>query len=374
LTRRLALIGASCLVALALLDIALRLAPEFPGQRLANATWTRYGRFAGGIYVREPVSGVYFMRPGQRTTNYWNGYRWQHESDARGFRNPAGSPHEVLLLGDSLIYGHGVEEPSTVAHFLRATHGIGAYNMGRQGACLFDEYVYLRTFSAELVPREVLIFVFLNDFDDLEVYRTADEIAAAPETGYDYPAIRAWADDLSRSEPAAPRRWLATLPSLRLLRACAKSVSSLAAPVGLIAPVFAEEGTPPGPRQPSGVLPPGYPPYLAPLLSDERFAAQRDYALRLTADLRSREELAQTRIQWIYLGSGENAAQYRDEQDRAVSLLRELERRFGTPAWDTRGLFDGCSACFLPGDGHFSEEGHRRLARFVAERVLSSPR
>ena len=45
--------------------MALRLAPEFPGMRLANAAWTRYGRFAGGIYAREPRSGVYFMWPWQ---------------------------------------------------------------------------------------------------------------------------------------------------------------------------------------------------------------------------------------------------------------------------------------------------------------------
>jgi hypothetical protein len=360
------LLGASCLVALALLDIALRIAPQFPGQRLANATWTRYGRLAGDIYVREPVSGVYFMRPGQRTSNYWNGYRWLHETDARGFRNPEGSAHEVLLLGDSLIYGHGVEEASTVAYFLRATHGIGAYNMGRQGACLFDEYVYLRTFAAELAPREVLIFVFLNDFDDLEVYRTPEEIAAAPETGYDYRAIRAWAAGLWHSGPAAPHRWLATLPSLRLLRACAKSVKSLAAPAGFIAPVFAESSRPPDPQD--------VPPFLTSLVSEERFAAHRDYALRIGTELRARAELAAARIHWIYLGVGNDPALYREQQNRAVGLLRELERRFGTPAWDTRELFAGCTDCFLPRDGHFSTEGHRRLARFVAERVLAAPR
>lgn len=354
--RRFAALALSSLLALGLLELALRVAPQFPGGRLANAAWTRYGRFPGGIYAREPRSRVYFMWPRQRVENYWNGYRWRHSTDRLGFRNPEGASHDVLLLGDSLIYGHGVEEEETVAHFLRAEHGVGAYNMGRQGACFYDEYVYLRTFAAELAPRKIVLFVFLNDFDDLEVYRTSDEIARLPETGYDYPAIRRWAAGLEARRPGALRSFFPSLPSIRLLKGIAKS---LAGPVGFATPAWASP--------PTDALPPGAPRYLSPLASDERFAAIRDAYFRLFDDLRSRPGVAGAEIHWVFLDARGESALYPQAGDRAFRLLADLEARFGTAAWDTRSLFEGCDECFLPNDGHYTAAGHRRLARFVAE-------
>jgi len=48
---------------------------------------------------------------------YYNRYVWTHEADALGFRNRGPIvPADVLLLGDSFIYGHGVEYESA---FLR---------------------------------------------------------------------------------------------------------------------------------------------------------------------------------------------------------------------------------------------------------------
>ena len=87
----------------------------------------------------------------------------------------------------------------------------------------------LQTFAAELAPKAVVLFVFLNDFDDLEVYRDADEIANLPETGYDYAAIRRWDAALAARRPGALRSFFASLPSVRLLKGVAKSLSG---PVG----------------------------------------------------------------------------------------------------------------------------------------------
>jgi len=355
--RRLAAFAASCLVALAILELALRLAPEFPGMRLANATWSRYGRFPGGIYARERASGVYFMWPSQRVENYWNGHRWRHATDSLGFRNPEGASHDVLLLGDSLIYGHGVDEEATVAHFLRSEHGIGAYNMGRQGACFYDQYVYLRTFAAELRPRTIVLFVFLNDFDDLEVYRSAEKIATLPETAYDYAGIRRWAATLAERRPGAVRSFFASLPSFRLLRGVAKSLSG---PVGFATPAWAAS-------KPETPLPANAPPYLAPLASDERFAAIRDYYFRLFDDLRSRDGVRGSRILWVFLDAGSDARGFPREQGRGMRLLDDLAARFDGAAFDTRPIYADCGDCFLPRDGHYTAAGHRRLARFVAD-------
>lgn len=353
--RRLFAVALSAFCALLLLDVVLRLFPELPGQRLANAVWSRYGGYSGGIYAKEPLSRIQFMRPGFRTVNYWNGYRWNHETDARGFRNPAAAGHAVLLLGDSLIYGHGVEEEETVAHFLRAEHEVAAYNMGRQGACLLDEYIYLRTFAEELAPKDVVLFVFLNDFHDLEVYRSPEEIAQAPELSYDYRAIRVWASQLAGREPPRVKQWIGTLPSWRLLRSLAKELTGN---LSFATPAWAAEAEP-------------LPEFLAPFAADDRLAAIADYYDRVLDDLVPRLRDRGARLHLVYLGADPRL--WEEPQNRAFALLEQLASRKKIPAWDTRGLFADCESCFLPRDGHFTAEGHRRLARFLAGRVLAAP-
>ncbi len=251
---RLTLLSLVTLLLLGALDLLLLLRPEVFGEQRANEIFSRYDTRPGGIYVREKRTRMRFMWPDFTTENYWNGYRWQHATDARGFRNPPGTPADVLLLGDSLIYGHGVEETETVAHFLRTEHAIGAYNMGRQGAALYDEYVLLRTFLPELSPQSVVLFVFLNDFDDLEVYRTAGEIAAMPEIDrLDYPGVREWNRRLPGALPQ-PAAALALAPAVAAPGALGRQeLRSLA----FTTPAWA--GRPALSRAPSRPRPPGAP-------------------------------------------------------------------------------------------------------------------
>ena len=297
--QRLTLLTVVTLLLLGTLELLLAFAPGLFGEQRLNEVYSRYDIRPGGIYVRERRAGLRFMWPDFSTENYWNGYRWQHSTDSRGFRNPPGTPTEVLLLGDSLIYGHGVEEPETVAAFLRSEWGVGAYNMGRQGAALFDEYVFLRTFLPELTPRSVVLFVFLNDFDDLEVYRTAEQIAAMPEIDQlDYAAIRQWAGELPGRLPAAPRRWLWRRPSLRLLLSAAKELRSLA----FTTPAWAAD------------LPPNllavYPPFLAPLLDPDRRARLATYYTRILGDLAERCRARGIDLRIVYLGAGPDPQTY----------------------------------------------------------------
>ncbi len=115
--QRLTLLTVVTLLLLGTLELLLAFAPGLFGEQRLNEVYSRYDIRPGGIYVRERRAGLRFMWPDFSTENYWNGYRWQHSTDSRGFRNPPGTPTEVLLLGDSLIYGHGVEEPETVSAF-----------------------------------------------------------------------------------------------------------------------------------------------------------------------------------------------------------------------------------------------------------------
>jgi hypothetical protein len=352
--RRLALSSLAALFLLGALELLLRIDPLLVGERRCNFVFSTYDTRPGGIYVREKRSRMRFMWPELATGNYWNGYRWHHATDARGFRNPPATPADVLLLGDSLIYGHGVEEDATVAHLLRSEHGVDAYNMGRQGAALYDEYVLLRTFLPELAPRAIVLFVFLNDFDDLEVYRSADEIAAIPELDrLDYAALREWTRQLPARRPSALRSWLWRRPSLRLLLAVAKDLPGLS----FTAPAFASASA-------------ADPPFLAPLLDDARRARLASYYQRIFADLAARCRERGIALRVVYLGAGADPKAYAAAQESAVALVGDAARASGLPFFDSREVFAGCVACFLPGDGHFSATGHRRLARFVVETVL----
>jgi hypothetical protein len=343
---------------LALLELLLALAPGIFGEQRANEIFSTYDIKPGGIYVRERRTRMRFMRPEFVTSNYWNGYRWRHATDARGFRNPPAAEAEVLLVGDSLIYGHGVEEEETAAHFLRSDFSVAAYNMGRQGAALYDEYVFLRTFLPELEPRSVVLFVFLNDFDDLEVYRTAEEIDGIPEMdssgGIDYAAIRGWVEERRLRRPSAVERWYWRRPSLRLLRSVAKEVGSAT----LTTPAWA---APPAPD----------PPFLAPLLDPARRARLESYYSRILADLAARCRTREIDLRLVYLPTGPDPKAYEAAQSSAVDLIRTAAGESALPVYDARETFSGCETCFLPNDGHFTAAGHRRLADFLAGTVLA---
>ncbi|MEO8197728.1 MAG: hypothetical protein ABI689_13515 [Thermoanaerobaculia bacterium] len=353
--QRLAFLSVVALVLLVALELLLHFSPEVFGEQRANEIFSRYDTQPGGIYKREKRTRMRFMWPEFATENYWNGYRWRHETDQRGFRNPPGTAANVILLGDSLIYGHGVEEAETVAHFLHSDFRIGAYNMGRQGAALYDEYVYLRTWLPELSPQSIVLFVFLNDFDDLEVYRTADEILTMPEIDQiDYVSVREWNRRLPELLPSRPLRWLRRRPSLRLLLSVAKELRGVA----FTAPAWAAES-------------PAVPPFVAPLLDDARRARLKDYYMRILADLAERCRARAIELRVVYLGAGASPEAYEPAQALAVALVGDAAAASGLPFFDSRATFAGCAECFLPRDGHFSAAGHLRLARFVAETVLA---
>ncbi len=353
---RLAFLAVVVALLLGLLDGLLVLAPGVFGDERANAIFSRYDTRPGGIYVWEKRTRMRFMWPDFAAENYWAGYRWRHSTDGLGFRNPPGIPRDVLLLGDSLIYGHGVEERETVAHVLRAEHRVGAYNMARQGAALYDEYVFLRTYLPELTPKSVLLFVFLNDFDDLEVYRTSAEIAAMPEIDqFDYAGIREWTKALPERLPSRARRWFWRRPSVRLLLEVAKELRG-----------FAFTFTPPA----WAAGPEADPPFLAPLLDPERRARFENYYRRILGDLAERCRSRGIELRIVYLGAGPAPELYAQAQEIAVGLVGDAAAASGLRLFDTRDLFAGCIECFLPRDGHFAAAGHRRLARYVAETVL----
>lgn len=338
------------------LEAVLRLAPGLVGPPLANWVYTTYGTFPGGIYFREPETGVNFMHPDFTTGNYFNGYRWSHATDPRGFRNPPAVDPQLLLLGDSLIYGHGVEEDRTVTARLRDHFGRPAYNMGRQGAYLYPHYVMLRIYLEPLAPQQVVLFVFANDVDDLVTERTPKEMAQLPETGYDYGGIRRRLRDPELRSQVPLHQQLYRSQAIRLLRGLMKELLALS-----WVPTAEAAG-------PAGAVTSGEPlPFVRTIFDDAAFGAAAGYYGRILPELDRRVREAGATLYLAFLDVGEILGpRGMEAQDRIDTLLREIARGQQIPYANTRSLFEACGQdCFLPGDGHLSPEGHLHLASFL---------
>ena len=158
----------SLLVSLGLLELYLRHFPLTLPQALANYLTTPYHTGPSGIYRWAPELRTTLMHPNHERTIDFNGYRWHHKTDSRGFRNPVEPlTASIVLLGDSIVYGHGVEEVSTIRHHLESFLGYSVANLGIQGSSIHNEYQVLRTFGLGLRPRYVFLFFLANDIDDL---------------------------------------------------------------------------------------------------------------------------------------------------------------------------------------------------------------
>ena len=168
---KLALAVGSVLLVLVALELTLRQWPTLLGQEFANGALSRYTTNAGGIYYSDRGLRMHFMIPNYRTTMYYNGYVWQHQTDALGFRNdPLHVPADVVLLGDSVVYGHGVNFEHTVGHLLEQRSGLRVANLGRQADCAFQEAYLLTEYLPTFRPRVVVHVFSPNDIDDLYAY------------------------------------------------------------------------------------------------------------------------------------------------------------------------------------------------------------
>jgi len=171
--------GFALLVAL---EVTLRLYPRLLGHEFANGVLTKYTTEAQGIYYLDPIQHMNFMIPNYRTEMYYNGFRWSHATDAYGFRNPITRIEaDILLLGDSFIYGHGVDIENTVGWYVEKLTGQRVMNLARQGDCTLQQAYLLTTYLPQFRPATVLYFFTDNDISDLYFYRTDAELTGMLE-------------------------------------------------------------------------------------------------------------------------------------------------------------------------------------------------
>jgi hypothetical protein len=151
------------------LEAALHLWPGILEGRVANVAYTGYHWQRGGIYRLDPHAGP-VMRPGVRRRMYWNGHWWTHDSNAEAYRGPLLGRAPAVFLGDSMVYGHGVEADQAVpAAFARHT-GVVAANLGQQGTCVLQALLRFLDTGAALRPSVVFVCVHHTDVEEAERY------------------------------------------------------------------------------------------------------------------------------------------------------------------------------------------------------------
>lgn len=322
------------------LDLLLRARPTLFGQHLGNYVFSRYGLGPGDLYFRVPGLDAWMMWPNFETRAYYNGWFWNHRTDDRGFRNPPDRESDVLLLGDSLIYGHGAEQEDLVSEVLHDRFGWETYNLGQQGDGLYQSYAKLRLFQEELAPRFIIHFAFANDVGDLEVVRSTEEIESLPElTRDDWGELR---ETIAEVGQAGGRSgWLSGQPVVRF-------------PGGVLQEITE--------RRQRAARSDAEGPFAALLDAERRAAAQRYYDLVLT-DMAARAGDAGAEL--IIVNLDVTAGLDPDVRRNFRELVEHAARVSGAHYYDTGGVISSCLDCILENDGHLNAKGHMVLAELV---------
>lgn len=346
---------ASVLVILTGLEVTLRLRPTLLGYAFANGALSKYTARAGGIYYTDRNLRIHFMIPNHATTMFASGYRWHHQTDALGFRNPGPRvPADVILLGDSLVYGQGVDVEHTVASYLEQLSHLRVANLGRQGDCAFQEAYILTAYVDVFKPRYVVYVFTPNDIIDLYGYLSDTamrEFIATPVERITYPSRVEPATALREREQKIGRRSLWTrieeesyvFKMFRWMRYTYREWAG----VSWVTPAGA--ALPPGRRLDS-----------ADVASDPDSLGWR-YTAHAIGYMNHVATRAGARLLMAPAATG-----------RQAEILRTIARRQGIDFIDTQRLHEGAS--FLPNDGHFSPEGARVLAELIAGHIEARPR
>lgn len=106
--------------------------------------------------------------------------------NSQGYRGPECARPDILCLGDSFTFGHGVEEAQCWVALLRVQVGRPVLNAGYHGGLYPDGFlVYLDQQGLRLRPRRVVLALFVgNDLDDATLPpRTQDGWSALDDQG-----------------------------------------------------------------------------------------------------------------------------------------------------------------------------------------------
>ncbi len=326
------------------LEIGLRLLPPYLPLWIANDLVQAYSPRVGGMYFRDSQTQMYFCYPNDHRWCLFNGYRWLHETDARGNRNPSDTGSEVLLLGDSFIYGHCLEEVDTLGAILRRDYGWKAYNLARQGDSLTQQYIQFRLYFDELKPAKVLLFPFVNDFGDIAA-RKGERPDPKVELNIDFAALRQRKENPKFWKVSG--HWYDHFYTYRLLALMERYLQrQKPAAAGGKVRGWATALTEPEEREPL-----------------ER------YYEALLVDMLQRCQRGGAELSVIFIHTDTPADPWPQTQALMNEVLQRLCSRHQIPYVSAESLLKGHPEYSLPNDGHLTRQGHEALARFVVEQA-----
>ncbi|MGH7343049.1 MAG: hypothetical protein ACREKH_21395, partial [Candidatus Rokuibacteriota bacterium] len=351
---RIALVLASILVVLGALEVTLRWRPTLLGQAFANGAASKYTLRPGGIYYSDRALGMRFMLPNHRTTMYYNGYVWQHETDALGFRNkPLHVPADVVLLGDSVVYGHGVDFEHTIGHYLERRTGLRVANLGRQADCAFQEAYLLTEYLPVFRPRVVVHVFTANDIEDLYVLLRDEAMhafLAQPVERITYPPRTDPATLLAERERDARRRSLRSWAKQELyVMKMFRWLDYRFRQWRRTAAVTVAEAASAHSRR-----------YDPDEVNRDPESLGWRYTAHALAYMKHLSDRAGARLVMVPLA-----------RDRQLEILRSIAARHAIDLVDTSALYAGPS--FLPNDGHFTPHGARTMADLIAADIARQP-
>jgi hypothetical protein len=344
------LMGASCA---ACLELLVRVRPDLIGGQVASVTYTGYHWYKGGIYRLDAQRGP-VLKPDTHRAMYWNGHWWHHDTNADGYRGPAPARADAVFLGDSMVYGHGVEQDETLAARFAERTGLAVANLGQQGACMLQLSATLQELGPRLRPRYVFVCTHPTDAADAVDLYGAGELRSFVAEGRWPLLVR----EKYRPRPA----WdLLDLWAVRL----SLPMRSSALPGALARAMLGRTKGELAPARSSGVWKPspeavaGPFPAFDPRGSDEQrlgWAAHR----RALGEIKRLADGLDARLVLFDIG-------YPRDLSRAVeATARELGARYSAAGLAALGLAFSGVEVYLADDGHWTPEGHAVVARELA--------
>lgn len=363
LARSLVALVAGLVLASILGEVALRL-PFLPlPDDLSTYLFQCYGLEyppSRAAFFAHPI-GIDVMKPDFDCGCAWSGYRWHHRTDAYGGRNPQTWEHpDVVLLGDSIVYGHGVEESQTFGHLLRDRLHRTVVNLAYMGQCPVQYVAMMRNFALPRRPRVVVMVLFQNDLEDIYSCRTVEQIRHFITTG-DGLEARSVPLDRIFSYDRDPRGWRRfTWRWLAHRWLAARTIGFYARRWAVTHRLS---------REPRPVEFPVGPDPAASLVPSPGEALALDYTRRATRSMARWAADAGCSLVVAYIPG---LTRFTYHSDRVISQAAgEMAAQLELPFLDLTTALSARDGVPQPGvllarDGHLSPAGHERVARAVA--------
>lgn len=165
------------MVALIVMEIGLRYAVHGLPMNLRNLLLSKYNRRPDGLYYKDIRWDINIMKPNLSKDLFYNGRQWRHKSNRLGIRDDEDiEQSDIVALGDSFIYGHGVQAEDTLCHSLESMSGKRVANLGIQGDYPPSEYIRLKHLGLFMRTETVLFFINgQQDLSDFLIYRPRPE-------------------------------------------------------------------------------------------------------------------------------------------------------------------------------------------------------